>query len=77
MKIPNNLTDKDFIALAEPEGTYASTNEMLGDLAQLTHMLQAALDRGQNQVTTEVLGVLTGITGMSIKASRNYIHKGK
>ena len=75
MKIPNNLTDKSFLALANPEGTYSNTNEMIGDLSQLTDTLHAAINRGQNQVTSEVLGILSGITGLTIKASRSYIHK--
>ena len=75
MKIPNNLTDESFLALAKPEGSYSNTNEMIGDLTQLTNTLHAAIARGQNQVTSEVLGILSGITGLTINASRGYIHK--
>ncbi len=75
MRIPDNLTDEKFLALAKPDGTYKNTNEMLGDLAQLTNTLHAAIFRGQNQVTSEVLGVLAGLTEVTIKSSRSYIHK--
>lgn len=75
MKIPNNLTDEKFLALADPKEAYANTNEMLGDLSQLTNNLHSALFRAQNQVSSEVLAILSGITGLTITASRSYLHK--
>lgn len=75
MKIPSKLTDSSFMSLVKPEGSYTNTNEMIGELSQLTNNLHAAIHRGNNQVTTEVLGVLAGINAMTIKASRDYIHK--
>jgi hypothetical protein len=75
VRIPGNLTDESFMELVKVEGSYVNTNEMLGDLHQLTNTLQEALRRGRNQVTSEVLGVLVDLNGLTVKASRGYIHK--
>lgn len=75
MNIPNNLTDKSFLALVKPKESYSNTNEMLGDLSHLTNNLHTALHRSNNQVSSEVLGILSNIAGMAITGSRGYLHK--
>ena len=75
MKIPTKLTDKNFQEIQKPVGEYSNTNEMLGELAQLTNNLHNALYRGRNMVSSEVLGILSDINTMTVKASRSYIRK--
>jgi len=77
MQIPNNLSDEEFKNLTHRDGKYRNTNEMLGDLSQLTNNLHMALHRGGNQVTSEVLAVLAEINAMTVKSSRSYIHRCK
>jgi len=77
MKIPNNLTDEDFIKLSKPESHYSNSNEMLGVLSSLTNRLHASLHSGSNQITSEVLGVLSEMNAMTITASRGYMHNSK
>lgn len=75
MKIPSPLTDDDFINLVTPESHYSTTMEVLGHHTSLSNRLHAALDRGQNQVTSEVLGILAEIHAFSITASRGYLFR--
>lgn len=76
MKLPSNLTPEDFKDLLEPVENYHNSNEMLGHLTKITNNLQDALYRGQDKVTSEVLGVLVDLGNLAVTGSQSYMHKG-
>lgn len=77
MHIPADVTPEIFKGYLKAGDNYHNANELLGHLTQVTNNLHAALHRGNNLITSEVLGMLVELGNIAVTGSQAYVNKEK